>query len=167
MSLQQIAQAIEASRIGTGMRETLYWFPALNFVHLCGLLVAAGTICFWDLRLLGIGLKRTPVSRVGAALLPWTWGGFAVMIVSGSGLVLMEAGRLYGNIFFRMKMVFLILAGINVLIFHNTVYKSVGTWDQSLEAPPRARLAGACSLFLWFGIMACGRAIGYTLNYAA
>jgi hypothetical protein len=167
VSLLQLAQAIEASQIGTALRESQFWFPALILVHLIGLTIAGGTIVFWDLRLLGVGLRRAPVSKVGASLLPWTWAGFAVMFVSGSMLVTMEAGRLYSNIFFQMKMLFLILAGLNVLVFHLTVYRGVSAWDQARVAPLRARMAGGLSLLLWFSILACGRAIGYSIDYGA
>jgi hypothetical protein len=167
MPLLQVAQAIEASRIGTALRESQWGFPALNMVHLIGLAIAGGTIVFWDLRLLGVGLRRAPVSQVGASLLPWTWAGFAIMFVSGSLLVTMEAGRLYGNIFFRMKILFLILAGLNVLVFHLTVYRGVSAWDQARVVPLRARMAGGLSLLLWFSILSCGRAIGYSLDYGA
>jgi hypothetical protein len=87
------------------------------------------------------------------------------MFVSGSMLVAMEAGRLYSNIFFRMKILFLILAGLNVLVFHRTVYRGVSAWDQERVAPVRARMAGGLSLLLWFSILACGRAIGYSIDY--
>src|SRR2546430_12571448 len=36
----------------------------------------------------------------------------------------------YQNIFFRAKMVTLVLAGVNVWVFHNTVYRRVAVWDQ-------------------------------------
>ena len=77
MSLLEIAQAVEASPLGTALRESRYGFPSLIIVHLSGLLVTVGTVSLWDLRLLGVSLRATPVSRVGKALLPWTWAGFA------------------------------------------------------------------------------------------
>ncbi len=107
MSLLDLAQALETSRLSLAMRNSDYSFPILNGIHLLGLLVAAGTIVFWDLRLLGLGLRGVPVSQVGRSLLPWTWSGFGVMFLSGSLMVVMEAGRLYGDIFFRLKAVFL------------------------------------------------------------
>ena len=64
--------------------------------------------------MLGVGLKRTPVS-VAARLLPWTWGGFSVMFITGFLLICSEATRLYYNTAFRVKVVCLILAGLNVL----------------------------------------------------
>ena len=143
----------------------MWAFSLLNLVHLLGLTVAAGTIVYWDLRLLGFGLRRSAVSEVGRQLLPWTWGGFSVMFVSGALLAWSEAGRLYSNVFFRMKMLLLLLAGMNVLIFHLTVYRSVSDWDHGPVTPLRARIAGALSLALWFGLIACGRAIGYSLDY--
>jgi hypothetical protein len=167
MSLFELAKAVEASPMGTAMRESNFWFPLLNLVHLLGLLVAAGTIVFWDLRLLGVGLSRAPVSEVGKSLLPWTWAGFGVMFLSGSLLVTIEAGRLYSNVFFRIKVAALLLAGLNVLIFHLTVYRKVDEWDRAPTTPLQARIAGALSIALWFCIMAAGRAIGYTLDYAA
>jgi hypothetical protein len=160
-----MAQAIEASRIGTGIRESMWAFPILNLVHLLGLMVAAGTVIYWDLRLLGLGLKRSPVSDLGSQLLPWTWGGFGVMLISGLLLAWCEAGRLYNNFFFRTKAVLLLLAGLNVLIFHLTVYRSVPAWDSSPITPVRARIAGGLSLLLWLGLIAAGRAIGYSLDY--
>src|SRR5208282_6530645 len=85
MSLFEIAQALEASPFGTALRDSRYGFPTLIYAHLCGLLITVGTISLWDLRLLGVSLRATPVSRVGKALLPWTWTGFAVMLLTGSG----------------------------------------------------------------------------------
>jgi len=43
----------------------------------------------------------------------------------------------------------------------------VDAWDLAPKAPLQARLAGGLSLLLWFGILAMGRAIGYSLDYAA
>ncbi len=166
MSLLQIMQAIEHSPFSRGMRESPYWFPALNLTHMLGLLIAAGTVIFWDLRLLGLGLRSTPISQVGRSLLPWTWAGFGVMFLSGSLLVAMEAERLYGNVFFRLKVLALLLAGLNVLMFHFNVYRSVDHWDRHMRTPFQARMAGGFSLLLWFTILACGRAIGYTLDYS-
>jgi len=88
------------------------------------------------------------------------------MFLSGSLLVVIEAGRLYTSVFFRIKVAALLLAGINVLIFHLTIYRRVGEWDRSPTTPLQARIAGTLSILLWFCILAAGRAIGYTLDYA-
>ena len=163
----QAAQAIEHSAIGMAIRQSVWAFSVLILVHLLGLTVAAGTIVYWDLRLLGFGLRRCPVSEVGRCLLPFTWGGFSLMFVSGVFLVWCEAGRLYTNFFFRSKLLLLLAAGINVLIFHRTIYRGVSGWDCAPVTPMRARIAGGFSLLFWFAIIAAGRAIGYSLDYGA
>jgi len=167
MSVFEIAQAIEASPLGTALRESRFGFPGLIAVHLCGLLLTTGTVFLWDLRLLGVGLRTTPVSRVGKALLPWTWAGFHIMLLTGSAMLCIEAGRLYPNTAFRIKLALLLLAGINVLTFHTTIYRSMARWEHHAVLPPRARAAGAISLILWLGLLTAGRAIGYTINYGA
>ena len=87
------------------------------------------------------------------------------MFISGALLVVIEAGRLYTNVFFRIKVAALLLAGVNVLIFNLTVYRTVEAWDRAPITPLQARVAGALSLALWFCIMAAGRALGYSLDY--
>jgi len=164
MTLLQLAQIVQDTPLGVAIRVGTWWYPILNVVHILALMVAAGTIMFFDLRLLGLGLKRTPVSEAAARLLPWTWGGFAVMAVSGSLLISSEAERLYSNTAFRVKVVCLILAGLNVLLFHTTVYRKVAQWDRAAVTPVQARMAGAVSLTLWITILAAGRMIGYTLD---
>ena len=164
MTLLHLAQRLEASALGTAIRESNWSFELLVVAHVVALMIAAGTIMFFDLRLLGFGLKRTPVSEAAARLLPWTWGGFSAMAVTGSLLICSEASRLYYNTAFRVKLVCLILAGLNVLIFHTTIFRSVSRWDLAAAAPPRARMAGAVSLVLWFAMLTAGRMIGYTMD---
>lgn len=164
MTLLHLAQSLEASALGTAIRESQWWFELLVVAHVLSLMVAAGTIMFFDLRLLGVGLKRTPVSEAAARLLPWTWGGFSAMAVTGSLLICSEAARLYNNTAFRVKLVCLVLAGLNVLLFHTTIFRSVDQWDCEPSAPARARMAGAVSLTLWMAMLTAGRMIGYTMD---
>jgi hypothetical protein len=161
MSLLEICQWLESTALGTGIRESIWWFPVLNVVHLLGMCLAAGTIAWVDLRLLGVGLRAVPVSQVAGSLLKWTWTGFALLFVTGSLLVVSEAATLYENVAARIKVVLLILAGLNVLAFHTTVYRSVAAWGAESVTPPRARLAGAVSLACWTGLIAAGRLIPY------
>ena len=163
-SLLAVCQWLEETPTGTAIREGSWEYATLNFTHLLGLTFAAGTILFFDLRLLGLGLRRASVSSAARSLLPWTWAGFTVMFLSGGLLIVSEATRLYTNTAFRIKLALLVMAGLNVLVFHNTVFRRVNEWDTHTDTPPQARLAGAVSIAVWFGMMASGRLIGYTLN---
>ena len=164
VTLLHLARLLQNSSLGAAIRQSDWWYALLNVAHVLALMVAAGTIMFFDLRLLGFGLKRTPVSEAAARLLPWTWGGFSVMALTGSLLICSEAERLYFNTAFRVKVVCLILAGLNVLLFHATIFRTVDQWDRDAIAPARARIAGAVSLALWLAMLAAGRMIGYTLE---
>jgi hypothetical protein len=113
------------------------------------------------LRLLGIILRKNRVSDVARLILPLTWIGFGLMLVSGFLLFAAEALKSYGNPAFRLKMLLLIAAGLNPLIFHATVYRAVDVWDEAPVTPWRARAAAVMSLTLWSAIIMSGRAIAY------
>jgi hypothetical protein len=100
-----------------------------------------------------------PVSEFSRRLLPWTILGFVLMMISGA-LVYAIPVRSYQNLFFRFKMILMLLAGINVLIFHSR-YPGITKWDNDAKPPRSVRIAGAMSLVLWIGIVVSGRMIAY------
>jgi hypothetical protein len=161
MSLFQICQWLSHTSIATAIRESDFIFPLIETVHVLAITLLVGTVAAVDLRLLGVTLKLEKVSTVAQQVLPLTWAGFAVMMISGMLLFMAEAAKSYGNIAFRVKVVLLILAGLNPLIFHSTIFRSVRTWDDASVVPGRARAAAVASLTLWSGIIIAGRAIAY------
>lgn len=156
-----ICQWIHETRLSIYIRESLWIYPILNVLHCAGILSVAGTIVVVDLRLLGLGMRRWSVSSVVSQVLPWTLGGFGFMALTGSLLAWSEPVRLYRSIFFPWKLLFLAMAGLNALIFHLGVYRSVSKWDLATLTPARARIAGAVSILCWICVIAAGRAIGY------
>jgi hypothetical protein len=114
-----------------------------------------------DLRLLGVRFRTLPVTDFLDRILPWVFGGFAIMVATGLLLFYANPVKTWLNIFFRLKVCFLLLAGLNALIFHQTIGRSVGKWDLYPVPPFRARLAGAISLTLWAAIVISGRLIAY------
>jgi hypothetical protein len=83
------------------------------------------------------------------------------MAISGALLFYAIPVRTYENIFFRIKAAMLLLAGLNALVFHSSIWLKVHEWDVDLHPPRRARLAGALSLTFWAVIVVCGRMIAY------
>lgn len=114
-----------------------------------------------DLRLLGVTMLRTPVSEVVGRLLPWIIAGFGIMVVTGALLFYAIPVKTYLNIFFRVKVLFLLLAGANIALFELTTSRNMSEWDLDPVPPLRARLAGGFSLILWAGIVVAGRMIAY------
>jgi hypothetical protein len=161
MSALEICQWINATSFATSIRESDWVYPIIETVHVLAIALLVGTVAIVDLRLLGIVLQRERVSRVAGQVLPLTWAGFVAMFASGTLLFVAQASKSYVNPAFRIKMLLLLLVGLNPLIFHSTIYRSVGAWDGRTVAPGRARLAAVLSLCLWSGIIVAGRAIAY------
>jgi hypothetical protein len=156
-----LCQWIHETPLSIAIRESIWVYPILNVLHCVGILLVAGTIVVVDLRLLGLGMLRSPVSSVIGQVVPWTLGGFAFMFVTGSLLAWSEPVRLYHSLFFPWKLLFLALAGLNAFMFHYRIYRGVGMWDSSSITPARARFAGAISILCWICVIAAGRAVGY------
>ena len=159
--LLRFCQWLYDSGIGTAIRESIWVFPIIETIHVLGMALLVGTVAILDLRLLGLVLKGEQVSRVAGQILPLTWAGFGVMFTSGFLLFWSEAAKSYWNPAFRVKLVLLALVGLNPLIFHFTIYRSVATWNGVIVTPLRARLAAVFSLTLWSGIICACRAIAY------
>jgi hypothetical protein len=136
-------------------------YTLVESVHVLTLCIFVGMSMPLDLRLLGLAFKRVSVSEVLEKLVPWMTAGFIVMVISGVLLFYAIPIRSYKSIFFRLKIVFLVLAGLNAYVFHRTIYRSVTKWDFDAVAPKRARAAGAASLILWGCIVVAGRLIAY------
>lgn len=143
------------------LSESDWAFPIVESVHVLALTLMVGTVALVDLRLLGVAFTRIRVSDVTGQLLPLTWIGFAVMAASGLALFASEAVRLAGNAAFQVKLVLLVLAGLNPLIFHVTIYRHVATWEDAPVIPLRAKISAFASLVLWAAIIVCGRMIAY------
>ena len=162
MSFLSFLQWLQATPLSTGIRESTWWYPVIESVHVLSLCLFLGIALFWDLRLLALGLRRVPVSDLASRLMPWTFVGFIFMASSGVLLFVEEPVRFYGNIFFRVKLVALVLAGLNAWFFHYSgVGRSIIDWDTTAKTPSGARWAGAVSLFLWGVIVVAGRFIAY------
>jgi hypothetical protein len=156
-----ICQWISQTPLSIAVRESIWVYPIVNVLHCVGILFVAGTIVVVDLRLLGLTLRRLPVSGVVGQVLPWTLAGFGFMLFTGSLLAWSEPLRLYRSLFFPWKLIFLATAGLNALFFHLGVYRGVGAWDSAPLTPARARVAGVVSILCWICVIAAGRAVGY------
>jgi hypothetical protein len=116
------------------------------------------------LRLLGYAGMRRAFSRVSNELLPITWWAFGAAVITGALLFSLNSITYYGNTAFRVKMVLLLLAGVNMFVFHRYTMPSMAAWDDKLP-PAAARMSGALSLLLWVAVLFVGRWVGFTKGY--
>ena len=159
----EICQWLESTPAGMLARESLWGFQIIVAIHILGLGVSAGTVVWFDLRLLGLSMPGTPVSRVYRQLMPWAFTGFAIMFGSGGLLLAGFATRAYGNLFFRIKVAALLLAGLNALVYHLVTERRLAEWDDNVRLPLPARAAGLLSIVLWATVVLGGRMTAYTM----
>jgi hypothetical protein len=161
MSFLPFFEQLAESEWSVALHESEIAYSLIESFHVWSLCLFFGMTLMFDLRLLGWTMRKVPVSEVIRRLQPWTIAGFVLMVISGALLFYAIPLRSYQNIFFRSKMLLLLLAGLNVFIFHSRVFPSVAKWDTDAIPPKAARIAGALSLVLWIGIVFSGRMIAY------
>ncbi len=161
MSLFRFCEWLASTPGSIALHESRYMFLIVLTVHVLTLTVFVGMALMIDLRLLGVTMKRVPVSEVVGRLLPWSAAGLLVMVASGALLFYSAPLVRYDNLFFRFKMVVLVLAALNAWIFHVTVFRRVAEWDLDAIPPRAARLMGGLSLVSWAVIITAGRMMAY------
>jgi hypothetical protein len=156
-------QWLHDTRFSTVMRESIWAEPIVETIHVLTLTLFLGFAVLLDLRLLGVCLRGRRASEVLRQLNPFLFVGFAIMIVSGVLLFTGDPPSFYSTIFFKIKMILLVFAGLNVLIFNATIGRKVSEWDLAPRTPGAAKVAAIVSIVLWIAIVAAGRAIAYAL----
>ena len=158
-TLQDLCQWLYDLQTSTALRESDAVFPLIETFHVLAISLIAGTIVTVDLRVCGLIFRDEPLMRITRTLLPYTWYGFAVMVITGVPLFVAEAAKLYGNPAFRLKLVLLGLAGLNALLFHQTASAELDDPHRRGAASVPARAFATVSIALWSGIIVSGRLI--------
>ena len=154
---------LQDTGLATSIRESGYTYPIVEGSHVMALALSVGAVMWFDLRLLGLTMRRDAVSNVFDQVRPWMFLGFLIMFITGALLFSARAVDAYESSYFRLKVGLLVLGALNVVIFHTTIDRQRQQWDTSERPPFRARMAGGLSLVLWFGIIAAGRIMAYNL----
>jgi hypothetical protein len=160
---RMIAQWLESTAAGVLVRESEWGFSILVAIHIIGLTVSVGMVIWFDLRLLGVALCASPVSRVYRQIIPWAGTGFVLMFLSGGMLLTGYAVPAFGNAYFRIKMAALLAAGLNALAYHRFTERQIADWNDAAKPPAPARMAGLISIIVWATAILCGRMMSYTI----
>ena len=152
---------LAATPWSVALHESQYVWPFTESAHVLTLGLFVGSATMLDLRLLGLAFRGAPVSELTTRLLPWTRAGFAAMVATGLMLFYATPVTYYQSIFFRIKVVLLVLAGINVFVFHSRTERTVAEWDTVARPPRAARVAAIISLAAWAGVVVSGRLVAY------
>ena len=155
--LWELAKWSEATALGVAIRNSQYAFPIIEYFHLAALAVIGGAVLIVDMRMLGLGLRETPVAQLAKDAQPWVTGSLIVMLVSGVCLFASEATKCYDSTAFWIKISALIL----VMIFTYTVRRKVALADEHRVSGLVQKSVAIVSVSLWFAVAWGGRWIGF------
>jgi len=155
-----ILEWIKYTPIGVFVRDSAWAFPALQSLHFIGMTMLVGVVGVIDLRVLGVarGLPIHPLHR----LLPVAFTGFAINFVTGIFFFCHDPYVYAFNSSFRLKMLLILVAGLNALWFQLGVFIDVDKWGPGIEASRLAKVISALSIIIWFGVIMAGRFIAFT-----
>jgi len=141
------------------LMQTQWAWPIAESVHFIGLTLLFGSIAAWDLRLLGMA-KGVPIAAFHR-LVPLSVLGFTLNAATGSLFLMTFPDQYIYNPAFHLKVLFLGLAGANVLVFYAITYRHVNMQGPDTSIPLRARVAGVASLICWTAVIILGRLITF------
>jgi len=162
MTWSEFLEWVNDSAVGSAIREGATSFAWIEATHVLMITTVLGTIAIVDLRLLGYPAHRRGARQLIKDMLPFTWVAFVLAVVTGVLLFTSNALNYWDSNPFRWKMIALVLAGLNMAVFHLTAYRNIAEWDDSLPPPTIARVAGITSLGLWILVVFLGRWIGFS-----
>lgn len=163
--IEEFCQWLYDTPLAATIRSNELAFPWLESVHVLAITLVLGSIAVADLRLLGLASVKRPVTRLLDEVLPVTWVAFIVAVITGVAMFTSNAVEYVNNTAFQLKMLMMLLAGLNMAAFQFITFRGVGQWDEARVTPAGARFAGGFSLLAWISIVAFGRWIGFTIGF--
>jgi hypothetical protein len=158
-----LLQWIKSTDLSGFIRESPWAFPAIESLHVLALTLVVGTIAIVDLRLLGLASAKCRYTSLSRAVLPWTWGAFVTAAAAGILMFISNPVAYFENADFRVKLILMLMAGCNMLVFQSFTIRGIGRWDHAPAPPVAAKIAGAISLICWISIVVFGRRVGFSM----
>ena len=138
-------------------------WPVCEMTHYVGMSLIIGIIGTLDLRILGL-FKSLPIAAL-RPLVPWAVVGFIANLLTG---LIFMTGTNQGvsfyteNLSFHLKMLFLVLAIINLAIFRlSGLERKIYETPAGADAPAAAKAISLFSLVAWVLVIAGGRLLMY------
>jgi len=161
LALLNAASWLHHTPLGWAAQGGWPWlWPACETLHFMGMALLIGAVGLLDARMLGLfkGLPLAPLER----LVPWGVLGFVINLATGIVFFAGAPEQYIGNAAFTLKMLFVLLAGVNVSLFYLTgLSRRVDRLGAGEDAPMPAKLIAGVSLFLWFGVLYWGRMLPF------
>jgi hypothetical protein len=157
----EILSSLNDTALANTIRSSVWVFPAMETIHVTAIVIVVGSIARLDLRLAGLVSRNRPVTELVHEMLPWTWTSFIIATIFGVLLFVGQPVKYVGVAFFDVKLILILLAGLNMIAFHYWTYASIRQWDRDPIPPAAVRITGSLSLAFWISVVVCGRLIGF------
>ena len=153
-----VEQLSSVQLVSTFMHSKWGW-PICETLHFIGLSMLVGAIGTFDLRLLGLA-RRIPIGALHR-LIPWGVAGYVLNVMTGLMFLVTDPSEYIFNSAFHFKMLFMGVAGLNILMFYTLVFRRVVALAPGQDVPRLGRVVGAVSLVMWIGVIVSGRMLTF------
>lgn len=151
---------LQTTAIGTMVAESLWGYPFFETLHAIGMAMFIGVIGLINLRVLGY---KPELPILGTRdLLPLAWLGFTINLISGVALFMSDAVYFWSKYTFRIKLVLILLGGINAFVLGRTVFRQAQSNAGVFERTALVKSVAVTSLIFWISAAVAGRLIAYT-----
>jgi hypothetical protein len=147
---------LSSTALSLALKHQEGWlWPLCETLHFIGLSLLVGIAGFFDLRLIGF-MKRIPIRAV-EQFMPWAIVGFAINLLTGIVFLIAEPRQYAENVAWWAKVFFLIMAGLNAMLFQTTLSARIAMLPPGEDTPLSFKIVGAVSLITWLGVLYFGR----------
>jgi len=157
MSLKDTADALAATPASAALVDHFWVVPTLQSIHILAVaFVLTGSVVLGARAFNLVGGDWTP-QLWARRLLPGMWAGLAVLLLTGSTLVLAEPARELPNNSFQAKMAMLLVAVPLTVVLGHRLKRSEGR-----RADGVTRGLAVLLVLVWMFIISAARWIGYS-----
>jgi hypothetical protein len=157
MTLRAFSNWLSATPLSQLLQDTHGAIAGIQMIHIVCLATLFALALNLSLRLAGRGLVLEPLASMAARFIPGIWICLAVLLLTGSLLIIAEPQRTISNPAFYAKMALLAVA------IALTIGLAVIARRQP-EKATRLRVAVAAAyMLIWTGIIIAGRFIAYLI----
>ena len=137
--------------------NSAFGWPIVECTHYLALAMLFGSVGLFDLRMLGLarGVSMSALHK----MVPIGVAGFALSVTTGAMFFIAATDQYLYNPAFQLKMLCMVVAGANMLVFYATMASAVKSLGPDDAAPRAAKWMAAISLTCWIGVVMLGRVI--------
>jgi hypothetical protein len=154
------ASWLHRTPVSIALQHQAGWlWPACETIHFAGLALLVGVAGMFDLRLLGF-MTRVPI-RVVKEFMPLALVGFGLNALTGAIFLISQPAQYFGNYTWWLKVAFLLIAGLNALIFETAYGRRAAAIPAGEDTPMALKVIAGVSLAAWFGVLWAGRMLPF------